>query len=186
MNKIKINLTPRVRDEHYYNYPEPYKYIAGFMKSRLLWDIGNPDYREKFRLPNGDIRSASMDMDIDSRAARTINVRKLTEDQLRKAHALEQRRLFFLYGPQIFKAAGAPYRPEPVSREAIEAVIELNNSNRPAPRKIGNVSIPPYFQLDLEFDGMIYHQQWDWLVHSVPFDMPVMPAATRKRASATL
>src|SRR3990167_483481 len=50
--------------------------------------------REKYRLPNGELRPASMDMGVDERALRTLAFANLMREEIEKIHDYEQKHLW--------------------------------------------------------------------------------------------
>ena len=75
------------------NYSGAYRAIANAMKARGVTELGDPNYRQKcgdkFKDKDGEMRPASIDMDIDGRIERTVSVRALTDVQLENLHSRE-------------------------------------------------------------------------------------------------
>lgn len=169
----KLEIKPPL--ESYWRYPEPYKKIASYMMSIGMLEIGDIKYCDKrFMLPNGERRPSGLDLDIIERALRTLTIKKLTTTGLGKIHEYEQKKMMrFLTFPEIkvisrdrIKSSGG------LSENQVESLVEFNNENRPQCRKLDHVTIPPYFQLDNEFDGMNYHHEWDVNVWHGSFELP--------------
>ena len=145
-------------------------------------DIGDTQFRVKagkrFLDRHGEIRAASIDLDIRDRAVRTVLVNRLNTDQLEKLHDLERSLGRFLVVPSII----AKFRMEHIryfDDYQIGEIIKFQNRTRPERKKFDNYFVPPYFEPDYEFDGMEYHHQIDELVQ---FPSLVVPESTRDKA----
>lgn len=152
--------------------------------SKKVKQIGSMKYREKYILKKPlfegvcDIRSAGLDMTDNQRAYRTVDIKKLTRDELGTVQRHEQKRLTrFLIGPtEIRYIVNNHEIPDQISIDdkTLERIVLFNIRNRPPlTRKYDGLSIPPYFEYDLEFDGMDYHHAWDLLVWSADMGLRV-------------
>ena len=165
MEKLKVQ--PELLEPSL-DYAPPYQQIANAMKARGLWELG--------KAVPGD-RARSLDLDREGRALRTLAVRRLTWDQLETLHRFEVKRNDFLRdNGQIRKMFKLDYSPVILSAERLDAIYEFNDDNRPEMRKEYGVTVPPYFPLDNEFDGLIYHHSWDKAVKVNDLVLPELKA----------
>ena len=164
------------------DYPKAYQFIVKTMQDRGLSELGNADYRaensRRFMSKAGEIRAASMDMDKTSRVLRTLVLIHMTSEQLKTIHNKEKSSGNFIIN--IKSLLKLDYEPVIITDATIEAVTTFNDENRPEPRKFEGVSIPPYFPLDNEFDGMEYHHDWDFNIH-LSKDSLFLPVHETKR-----
>lgn len=158
------------------NYPEPYAQISRAMNIHGVTDLGV--------VPKDKDRAASLDMDKDGRISRTLFVRSLDEEQLYKLHGLEKKLGQFVFDiTGLKKHFRLDYSPTVLNEARTEAVADFNNSNRPVMRKEFGVTVPPYFPLDNEFDGMEYHHAWDKAVRVKDLDLPELKEKRRTAKS---
>lgn len=179
MEPLKLD-QPRPPESHW-QFDEPYKFIAGWMKSKGLMELGDQKCREKLKRKDGELRPWGLGMDKLERALRTLTIKKLSEQGLVKIHEYEQKKMLrFLSFDEIKKISGCPIKSSgPIDERQLSEIDEFNVQNRPKPRKVQGVSVPAYFLLDEEFDGMNYHHQWDWACWHNHFELPVRVASRR-------
>lgn len=184
MEKLKVEI-PKPPDK--LNYREPYRQIAVAMNVHEVFELGDPIYREKcgdrFKDRHGEIRAASLDVAIESRVARTLTVRSMTEEQLGRVHKYEKSRGIFIYTDQMTSLLKAKITPTLMTEERKQIVMAFNQENRPLMRKVYGVTVPPYFPPDNEFDGMEYHHAWD---KSVKIGFLDLPAISSRKSSRKL
>ena len=169
--------------ENYWNYKPPYRQIANYMKARGLTELGDPKYPDRFTMADGERRPGGLDMDKIVRALRTLTIRKLSEHGLKKIHNYEWTKMTrFLCFQEIRNIAREPIVSSGgMSETQIAALADYNNTHRPECRQIDGITIPPYFPLDNEFDGMEYHHAWDWNVWHGVFDLPPYDNKEKKK-----
>lgn len=160
--------------ESHWKFDEPYRYIAGWMKARCLTELGDPNYRERYRRKDGEIRFSGLGMDKIERAMRTLTIKKLTEEGLLRVQDYEQKNMLrFLVFEEIKRISDCDIRGDGPNNELrMKILFDFCEQNRPEPRKYDGVSVPAYFLLDNEFDGMVYHHKWDWNCWRKPLDLP--------------
>ena len=170
------------------SYGPPYSQIAKAMRAHGVLELGDPDYREKdkrFRDKEGEVRASSLDLCWENRAARTILVRLLDETQLERFHRIEQREgwLCWMEIPKLFrKELNYDRNRWRLNDERMEAIKNFNEDHRPEMRKVFGVTVPPYFPLDNEFDGMEYHWAWDKSVRYANLILPEIKGSKRSAA----
>ena len=181
MQKLEIEVP-----ETYWNYQEPYQFIATFLKSKGLTEIGDITFREQYRMPNGEIRAASMDIGKEERAMRSLTISKLSHEEIGRIHEYELNHMARLLSPQEMVKVLKKYDyafTKGITASQFESLYRLGDQSRPNPKKFHGVSIPAYFPLDNTFDGMIYHHEWDLNVKGIDFtlseDRPVAKIANK-------
>ena len=157
-----------------YRYPEdtPAGKLERHMKISILVSIVSLQTREKYKMENGDIRSASMEISPRDRAERTQWIKELKIVEMEKIHDYEQKKmtrfLFIAEAEKILKLKIARVKFNP---PVIDNLESFNNIHRPQCGTFQEFVIPPYFVDDLDFDGMNYHHAWDkciWYADYLP------------------
>ena len=161
-------------------YPEPWKFIAERMRERGLKAIGNPRYRDKFS--HQPDRYGYLDMEKIDRWTRTLTISKITPEELRSIHARENEKMYFLTSGEMKHYADFEYSGE-LSKQQVQKLGEFSDKCRPVPRKWQGISVPPYFELDNEFDGMEYHHAWDLAANMGGL---VLPVGGKQRVSMSI
>ena len=161
--------------QDYYCFDEPFKQIAELMKKRGLKSIGS--YTQAQQRSEQHDRSASIDINIRERAVRSLFIVKMTESQLDWIHRLEWDKLDRFLTPlelrAILKKRFSLNMPSSaLGNDQMDALIALNNENRPKCGDLDGVTIPPYFILDYDFCGTLYHHSWDKNVFNANFILP--------------
>lgn len=141
------------------DYPEAYRRIVNAMKSADVLELG----QRKPRLTKaGEDRAASLDLDPLNRVARTVTVCHIALEQLNRWHKIEQDRGEFCVNFEwLRKKLDFTHEPIQLTEARIKNVQDFQDDQRPDLRKFRDVSIPPYFSLDNDFDGMEWHQKCD-------------------------
>ena len=173
MQKLSIDndMPLKIQDESkidlsYWNYQEPYKFIAQYMRSKNIYNIGDINSVSKAIIKSGDQRCASVDLIREDRAIRSLTITKLQDIDLDKLHEYELNKMDrLLFGSEIQKVIKSFIKwDHKIEPHQMEYLIVFQDEHRPEPKKFHGISIPAYFPLDNTFDGMIYHHQWDRVI----------------------
>ena len=184
MENLTIKIEPKTEPTYWYR-PET---LAGKLE-RELFDkgfsggFGDRKFREKYILPNEDMRSAGLDLPENERAWRTWIVRQISKDDLLKIHFFEQTKLIrFLAVCEIEKML--KIKDKKLDDLQIKYLLQFSKNHKPKlNRSFLGYKIPPYFLYDLEFDGMDYQQEWDknlWLADG--YGLPVSKSKNVKES----
>ena len=150
--------------------------------------IGDPKCREKFTIEKGqhegDVRWSGFDMDDSQRAYRTADIIQLSLTGLKTLHLYKDKRMVrFAIGPSEIN----PITKEKIRNQThldekqIAEIKKFNGEHKPTlTREFLGYKIPPYFWYDMEFDGMLYHHEWDMNVWNEQenFVMPLKSAGS--------
>lgn len=146
------------------------------MLAKKILSIGDIDSWKTRVNERGDERYAGLDIASESRAWRTLNIKKLSEQELKQTIDYERRFLTrFLIWAEIKRVVKNPELEdqETLQSHQLESLIAFNNAHRPiSDRHFMGLPIPPYFTYDYDFDGMIYHHAWDKSVWRTNFVLP--------------
>lgn len=120
--------------------------------------------------------SAGLEMERDQRAYRTVDVKRMTKDQLQALHDYELKYMDrFLIGPgEIKKKLRIEIPPQVfLNQVQMDYLEKFNEEHKPVlDRRFLDHLIPPYFVYDYDFDGMEYVHSWDKSVWYAPWEMP--------------
>lgn len=168
-----------------------YTRIEQAMAERGVDIIGEPDYRiknaDKYKNKHGEVRPASLDMTSESRAYRTLMVRRFNNEQIEVLHKYEALSGYFtdvgIFARRVFKI---DFNPEVMSEERLEALKDFNNRMRPDLGSIYGCKIPAYYPPHMQFDGMKYHSAWDKKVMFAEFVLPDLKVKIKVKAKSYL
>lgn len=174
MEQLKIQ--PIKPDFDVPNYSEPYKQIADAMRIRGVTELGE--------MPRDKERASSLDISREGRVIRTLFVRHLDGFQLEKFHAMEIKHNNFIHDITVLKRHfRLDYPPTILNDARMTTITDFNNDNRPEMRKEFGITVPPYFPLDNEFDGMEYHHAWDKAVRINDLELPEIKSSKKTAKS---
>ncbi len=156
---------------------------AGFdletrMLEKQIFSVGSLDSWKSRVNERGEERLGSLDMSRDARAYRTLDIRKLNLEELKKIHAHELKRMVrFIIGPTEIRIILKNKSIEDqvfLQPNQMESVQTFNDNYRPLmDRQFLGLTIPPYFYYDYDFDGMAYHHAWDLSVWNQAYTLPL-------------
>lgn len=131
-------------------------------------------------------RAPGLDLTIESRAYRTLDIRKFSRDEIERIHNHEKSLGLFITFLEMKRVTSRLKVPNQfhLKPDQLDDVRKFNNSHRPlAARMFHGMRIPPYFVYDLEFDGMEYHHAWDLSVKAPMWAEPVEIHSGKARAT---
>lgn len=176
---MKVNLPPlnQTPTHHYTDRESLPAKLEAKMFEKQLYSVGSVDSWKNRVNEKGEERLGSLDMSQEARAYRTMDVRKLALDELKRIQSHELRRMTrFVIGPTEMRIIlkNENIRDQVfIQPHQIEHIIKFNDQHRPAlNRKFLDLFIPPYFVYDYDFDGMRYHHAWDLCVWNLELDLP--------------
>ena len=164
-----LTLSPPVKLARFYPSDTPAGRVETYLLERKIADIGKPApirYWSK-KWESEEIIPPGIDMDKDSRAMRTLFVKKLgSDEQLATWHKMELDHGYWLEFFQIKKYLEkiGGFKAEIKTKNwdaAVEQVTKFNDERRPSTWEFSGMRVPPYFIYDLSFNGMPYHHAWD-------------------------